>query len=120
MSETVRYKGKITPVYPLEGETLEDTAERILEENLIDKKDYYDSCSEQLYEDLYEQYEVINGLIYKLGIERKDPNYTFFEASSNDDGSFDIHVMYYNGGCGLGEAIENAVNQELYGEKEGD
>ena len=38
-----------------------------------------------------------------------DPYTDFYEARMNDEGEILFDVMFYNGACGLGEAIEEAV-----------
>lgn len=113
MSEVVHYKGKIKLVEKLPNETLEEQCKRILAEyDYLELPSYFGSWEEMLNEELYNRYVVANENIYKV-IEKLDKQYDYdiFNATNNKDGTYDYEVMYYNGGCGFSEAIENALNR---------
>lgn len=112
MSEIVHYTGKIQYVEKLQNETLEEQCKRILSEhNHNDLYNYYDSWVEMLCDELYGEYIVAYGKIYKiLDKNPKDTDGDIFNAHYNRDGTIDYDVMYYNCGCSLNEAIERALD----------
>ncbi len=112
MSEMVRYTGKLRLKEKLPNETLEEQCKRILREhNYFELQDYCDSWKEMLYDELYERYVVYNNEVYEV-IEKNYRDFcdSSFEAYKNDDGIINYQVVYYNGGCGFTEAIEEALN----------
>ena len=48
--------------------------------------------------------------VYRVENKQVDVEYEFFNATRNGNGTIDFEVMYYNGGCSLSEAIEEAIN----------
>jgi len=91
MSETVRYKGKLTPT----GKTLKE----------------YDPNVEDI-DDLYPEAIEIDGLVYVVNKKRVCDDYDIFNSTGNDDGTIDFEVMYHNGGCGFNEAIGSALKNK--------
>lgn len=110
MSETVYYTGKLVREGPLEGETVEDAAKRILVSHGFKIDNDY-KHSEQLDDDLYKKYVTVGGIIYRADYKDVNIDSDIFEASRNKDGSVDFTVKYYNGGCGFSEAIESAFKE---------
>lgn len=90
MSETVHYKGKLTPT----NKTLAE----------------YDPLAVDIHDiEGYQSAVEVNGYIYtveKSDVDQEDDIYT---AELNNDGSIEFEVKYYNGGCGFNEAIETAI-----------
>lgn len=111
MSEMVRYTGKLRLKEKLPNETLEEQCKRILgEHNYFELSVYCDSWEEMLYDELYERYAIYNNEVYEV-IEKNYRDFydSIFEAYKNDDGTINYQVVYYNGGCGFTEAIEEAL-----------
>ena len=50
----------------------------------------------------------INGVVYKATIEHLDP-YGFTTVTENENGSTEIVALWYNGGAGMDEVIEDAL-----------
>ncbi len=89
MSETVHYKGKLTPT----NKTLEE----------------YDPLAVDIHDiEDYQSAVEIEGYIYTVEKDEVDQENDIYSASLNDDGSIDFEVKYYNGGCGFHEAIDTA------------
>lgn len=110
MSETVHYKGKIKLLEKLPNETLEEQCKRIsLEYGIEDAFECYDSWEEAFYQELYDDYIIARGNVYKLLECNELDSEDVFNAYENPDGTIGYDVVYYNGGCGLSEAIEEAL-----------
>ena len=109
MSETVYYKGTLTPVEKLEGETLEQQCKRLLDNRELPS--WCDSYQEILRDEFYQKYVVYNGILYDVDKENIDPESSVFKASVNDNGTINFEVRYYNGGCSFDEAIETALEE---------
>lgn len=108
MSQMVRYKGKVQKVEKLEEETLEQQCQRLIGGEL---EEHFDSWEEKLNWEHDEKYVICKGEIYEfIALKQEDTEFNIFEAHENNDGTFGIHVMYYNGSCGLSEAIERAID----------
>lgn len=115
MSEYVRYKGKIKPLGNVLD--LEDFAEKCLRECLSEERyskleNYYNTKVEFLADECYKSFLISHGVLYEI-LEKKDLSceYDMFEATELSDGTVEYQVMYYNGGCGFSEAIEEALNR---------
>lgn len=107
MSEMVHYNGKLKLVDRLPNETLEDQCKRLLETDEVTK--YYDSYREMFEDVLYDRYVINDNNIYEiLSKKRHEYDEDIFIMKDNKDGTYDYEVMYYNGGCGFTEAIEEA------------
>lgn len=119
MSEVVHFRGKIEEVKAHDNESMEDVAKRLLAENNIEMKDYYDSAIECLESESYSatkgyygEYILINERLYKVvECQDIDPDEDIIRAEKNPDGTINFEVKYYNGGCGFSEAVEEAVNK---------
>ena len=117
MSEMVHYNGKLKLVNRLSNETLEDQCKRLLEADEVSK--YYSSYREMFEDILYDTYIINNDVIYEvLSKKRHEYDENIFIMKDNKDGTYDYEVMYYNGGCGFNEAVEeafdNLINEWFY------
>jgi hypothetical protein len=104
MSETQHCKFKLIPT----GLTPEEYSAK----NNLEVDDYFENAQEALEDHFYEKVAVIENQVYEV-TDMKDMQYDdVFESNKNEDGSIDIHVKYYNGGCGFSEAIEYALEED--------
>ena len=88
MSETVHYKGKLTPT----GKTLSE----------------FDNSADDIYDHYYKAV-LIDDQVYTVEKEEVEPYEDVFLSSKNEDGTIDFEVKYYNGGCSFNEAIDEAI-----------
>ena len=112
MSEVVRYTGKIKLVEKLQNESLEEQCKRILmQHKYTELSSYCDSWIEMLYEEMYDNYVIVNDNLYEI-LEKNNKGYDtdIFNISENKDGSYDYEVMFYDGGCSFSEAIGIALD----------
>lgn len=113
MSETVRRKGKLIQM------TLEEIEKEIpfevfdvmrtesiqnIKENFF--RDYIDT------KDLHNNYHCRKGVVYKIELEECDWDEYLFEHSKNENGTIDFDFIYYNGGCSLGELLDQALGEQ--------
>ena len=106
MSEIEHYVGKLTPV-------LDKTAEDICKwwYNKQELDSYYSSWEDMLEDISYRgDYQIIDGVIYKVELSAYEDSDDIFEGVLNKDGSIEVHVRFYNGGCSLTEALEYCIN----------
>jgi len=110
MSETVIYRGKLQK---LDVTDKEQFSLDMLSTYNIPRNTFWDTAYEQLREDLYDEFIILkDNTIYKvLSKSDNEIDDDIFELTSNEDGTFNYLVMYYNGGCGFSEAIEYAVTE---------
>jgi hypothetical protein len=106
MSETVHYKGTLTKV-DLEGLTIEEFAKKTVGEGNLEQ--WCDSYAEQLMDD--DEYMIRNGDLYKIDSEEVDTDYDIFNMNEAPDKTLKFEVMYYNGGCGFTEALNEAFER---------
>lgn len=107
MSEIEHNIGKLIPIEM--QSTLEMTAKKILSDKGQVPDTSYDSCIEQLEDEFYCEYITIKDVIYKIESEEIDHYNEILRASRNNDGSINFEVRFHNGGCGLNEAIGEAI-----------
>lgn len=108
MSDTVHYKGHMVVVLPEEGDSLEDTCKRVMQNKELPIHE--DSYEEWVYyEGLELGYTIVEGKVYKISYESVDPYLDVFNANISDDGNVNFEVKYYNGGCSFPEALEEAL-----------
>lgn len=98
MSETEHHEGKLTPT----GQTVDQFMADWDEPKYGTKVDYF-------HEELTEQAKEINGIVYVITRVSSDGNDSIFKSSKNEDGSINFEVKFYNGGCGFGEALDDAL-----------
>jgi hypothetical protein len=106
MSRTEVHKGKATPMNMDVFEFLTKHPE-LVQLGYKDCDDIY----EVFYNGLtcgYEEYILIEDMVWEIDNQELDP-YGFSFAEKNPDGSFTYFVSFYNGGCSLGEAIQEVV-----------
>lgn len=111
MSETETLVGTLTEVEPRPGETLEIMMDRILAESGHHRGDYYDDIEEEFEDTLYHEYILVDGTIYKVAVEKRDPWESIFKAERQSGGSISFTVQYHNGGMSFNEAIEKALSR---------
>jgi len=110
MSETVFYAGKIYPVELSEGQTNIEAAGILLKKRDIKIDSCFNDALECLLDTFYQEFEIVNDVLYRVEIETsEDDAGDIFRATKNDDGSLSFVVQYYNGGCSLNEALEEAI-----------
>lgn len=108
MSETEHVTGKLVPV-EIVGD-IENTARLILEKEKIDKPDYLDTFLQAVREELYRNYVVCGGKIFKVEkFQTLDDD--VYNAHTNPDGSISFELSYYNGGCSFDEAVGYALKK---------
>ena len=109
MSDMAHYRGKLVLV---NGEgTVEEKAKRILDEHNIEISSYNSDAVEELGDSFYKEYHVHGGELYKIEKEDVDDYEDVFYAHKNDDGTIGFVVKYYDGGCCLEEALEEAIKR---------
>lgn len=117
MSETVHYKGKMTLLPKLSGETLENQCKRIvcdnnkLDINEVENPSYYDTWEEYLLDMYYKKYATAKGNLYKIDSIKEVEEYDMFNVNKVSESQFEYEVMYYNGGMGLSDAIARALDE---------
>lgn len=104
MSETVHYKGKLTP-------TGKDLYEYVEGDDIPQR---YDGDKLEYFEDKYDDFAIIiEGKVFEITGDYVEDIDDVFKSSDNSDGSISFEVKYYNGGCGFYEAIEYAVENKV-------
>lgn len=120
MSETEHLRGRIIPLNL--GDDIEEACRKVLigygEADAEAAKDGY-SYREQLADFGYDSYLITDSKVYKIEKEELDPYDDILNAFLNEDGSISFEVKFYNGGCGLSEAIESAIKRNKIGEENG-
>ena len=101
MIEHEFYKGKLKPT--------NQTPEEFCEQEGVSLASWNDSWEEQMNYTFYKYAVVIENQVFIVKKEIQDPYDNVFQATKNEDGSYDFVVKYYNGGCGFSEAIEYAL-----------
>ena len=110
MSETVHYRGTLTIVQCINRETLEEQCRRIL--GNAELETYNDSYQEQLLSDNYEDYVILNNILYS--VEKKDiGDDDIFIMTNGENETLNFEVRYYNGGCSFDEAIKAAFSNKI-------
>lgn len=107
MSEDVTYRGKLIPV-DLEGMTVEEKAREIL--GATELPDYYESYLEQLMDDDDYLYYSPSATLFRVE-SIQDESDGFMNMTANEDGTFDFHTRFYNGGTYLAEMLEDGLNE---------
>lgn len=108
MSETVHYRGKLTKIKSTDP--IELQCKKIL--NNQELPPYFDTYQKLLLDEFYEEYVIFNNALYSVEKEEIIPyDDIFFRSSPNIDGTINFEVRYYNGACGLDEAIEMALKE---------
>lgn len=112
MSEVVRYKGILKEVKKVNDCSLEELCELIFREENPNEQlpSYCDNYQEWLEDEYYYKYYIRDDKLYL--VEKEQVNFVdcFFEGNKKDDG-IEFHVMYYNGGCGFNEALDEVMDK---------
>lgn len=88
----------------------EELAVKYLKENNIEPKAYYDSALEQILD--MEYFVKIGGQAFKLeNHENLGCGLDFSEVHKHEDGSYDFHALFYNGGTCLSGMLEYAMDE---------
>lgn len=110
MSEVQHQSGKLVRLDRKLNETLEEQCKRVLEVTELDK--YCSSYREQLQQTHYEEFIIHNDTLYQVkDLVKHDPDEDLFKIKKINGSDFEFEVKYYNGGCGLEEAIESAFEE---------
>lgn len=112
MSEVVHYEGKIQLIAKFPNETLEEQCKRILNNfGHMEIHSYCDSWADMIYEELYDQYIIIDDDLYCVVSQNEYSENDVYNISDNKDGTYNYEVMYYNGGCSFTDAISRAFEK---------
>lgn len=108
MSDYKRHKGILRPI-----EMTEELAVKILQEKDIEiLEDCYENTIDQLMDECYDDYIQIGGQVFKLeNHEKFGCDLDFSEVHKNEDGSYDFHALFYNGGVCLSEMLSYAMEE---------
>lgn len=108
MSQVVHYKGVLTPVDRLESETLEEQCKRVLSN--CELPSYCSSYVEYVKAevDSVEALMIVKDTLYRVEVDYINDVDAIYNAKVNDDGTVNIEVKYYTGGCGFAEAVDEA------------
>ena len=113
MSRIEHHKGKLIPVEIYENEDIDSIKVRLLKEHGYFLKSVLDDTYsiKSLFDDtLSTMYYVHNGIIYQIhDTELLDEE--IIEASKNEDGSISYHLMWYNGGAGFDECLDESMDK---------
>ena len=113
MSETEHYTCKLVPIDLVDG-SLEKTMESILSKNGIDVDYQFDidyGLKEIFCDSFYNEYLIEEGILYQVTDKKSHEDEDVYEAHRNKDGTIDLHLKYYNGGCSFSEAAEEALGK---------
>ena len=99
MSQTEHFKGKLTPTGKTITEYMGD----------IEIPTYYDDERDYFNDEFCGVAVEIHNQVFSVKRNEYDDADDIFESSKNEDGTIDFQVKYYNGGCGFGEALEEAL-----------
>lgn len=105
------HTGKLIPV---ECSDIEKFLEFAHTEKNIALDSYYDSYIDQVEHSIESGYMVYNGKLFKVENTEHD-SYGEIEGKFNPDGSVSYIAFFYNGSCGLTEALESVI-KDNYGE----
>lgn len=105
MSKDVHYKGQLKKI-ELNGMTVEEKAKELLGQ--LELEVYYDSYVEKLCDG--DDYIILDDELYGIHNLMDVDDTDVFNSTMRSDGLILFEVKYYNGGCGLSEAIETAYD----------
>ena len=108
MSTTEAHKGKLMPMI-LRGVSLEERCRAACSVLGFVKNKYHSSYEECLRDEGYRKVYIRNQIIYEVQDTELDPS-GFSEAETNEDGSIDYMILYYNGGASFDEVIDEAIS----------
>ena len=116
MSEYESWTGKVRKVNTM-GLSIHEFVKSILSDSgwstteIEEKFNYWGDEIHEIIDDvLMEQYLIIDEKLYHvLSLNSEDPDSDIFNATIDKNNTIDFNVKYYNGGCGLEEAIGIAI-----------
>ena len=108
MSEQVTNIGYLRKIPKFQNETTENIARKILSEKHIDINGY-GSYTECLQNELSDTFTIIENEVYQITIEKSFYDEDIFHATKMAQGRINFVVSFYNGGCCLSEALEEAL-----------
>ena len=108
MSDIEHHRGKLTPVEIIDGD-LDKTIERLIINAGYTgiKPEHFKTWLDFLYDACYDQYVMLNDVLYEVKSEELDPADDIMRLTWNGNG-FNFEVRFYNGSCGFTEAIEKS------------
>lgn len=111
MSQVEVHVGRLCKVDRVKTEPIENWCKEYCQQNGLEHLEgFYDTWEECFRETQYEKYIIVNNNIYHIVEDREFTDCgDIFEAHENELGQIDYCLSYYNGGCGLSEAIEHAL-----------
>ena len=105
MSETVAYRGKAEKL------DLKGTIEEICQQAIGKKRDGYQGTFEEYVRDeLYHEYVIVGDGLYRVKMESLGEQDVML-AEQKPDGTIELFLQFYNGGCTINEAIEVAIGR---------
>lgn len=111
MSETEAWHGKAKVVKPREGEDIEALCKRICDEKNIEKQTYHDSSAEALQDLRYNQYIVVENVLYDMSDKQRFETDYMCHAQRIDENTIEFKMIFHNGGTCLSEMFEGAVSK---------
>lgn len=107
MSDVESYKGKLIPVdcgeLSLDEKIQEITGASTLPEGYDNWVEYLESTHDDKY-----FFDSNSGILYKVEKEELQLDY-FALGEKKENGSYEFAVSFYNGGCNLGDVLEDAI-----------
>lgn len=114
MSDYEQHNGKAKFTEAADEAGLEELCKSICKANDFTKNDYHDSYREQLEDDGYRKYIIVDtgcfGVYEIIGDSAIEDHEDIFEATPNEDGTINFILRYYNGGCSFTTAFEAAID----------
>jgi|SRR5699024_4728928 len=107
MSDVESYKGKLIPVdcgeLSLDEKIQEITGASTLPEGYDNWVEYLEFTHDDKY-----FFDSNSGILYKVEKEELQLDY-FALGEKKENGSYEFAVSFYNGGCNLGDVLEDAI-----------
>lgn len=112
MSSYEHSRGRLRPFNSLQGESLEETCERFVNDRFGPKiLERFESAEEAIRDELYDDAIIANNTVYEVIENSTDyDECDFYDAHYGENGDLIYNVLFYNGGMGLSEAIEEAID----------
>ncbi|MCA9750029.1 MAG: hypothetical protein KC414_13045 [Romboutsia sp.] len=112
MSDYEFHKGTLKPLTLSEGETYEDKAKKICNNNGVEKlPNYCDTYLEYIRDRNFDNYTVLNNSIYEIDNSELDPYSDVQELVDNKDGTYSYIMKFHNGGTYLEEMLEESLHK---------
>ena len=113
MSEIEHHRGIATKVYQGLGETLEQTAKKILDRRNITVPSYFNNALEYLCDDLYEEYFFHHNSqsLFKIEDTEIENEEEVIRAKEIGKDKFEYELKFHNGGAGFTECLKEAFDK---------